>query len=351
GSRPPKDPAARRLEVVGAPAGATLDELRRFQARLSPRAVRQMERVHDGLRHHLVPPPPKPQKLVLDVDRPEIRLGRKGRATALVCFDGAHGEFWKARLGAGRGEVPFLKECLSKVPGGFARGRVQLRLDPSFASEPVVRYLDRAGVSYVAPAADDKALRADARKARLREISGGWAVGEMERRLHPIRATKGRYVVLRRRSSKKADGPAPTFADGRHAYHVFLVDRRTTPARAWAAWSERAASLQAERALLKGFGESPLLGRDRRSRAASFATYVLGSDVLQWFKRAGLPEKERVAGHEALRTDLLMLAPPGGKRETAVLVLPKKDRRRRLYRKVADRLSRLRPAGAFKLGR
>jgi hypothetical protein len=358
GPRAVKEPTGSRLEVYGAPGKPTLDELKAFQARLAPRAVRQIERVHDGLRHQLVPLPSKGERLVLDLDMPLLDVGKKGRLGSyrpLVCFDGARGEFWKARLRSSKaddadGVLPFLREVLAKVPRGFARGRVLLRLDARFFSEPVLRFLERSGAGYVMPATDSKDLRAAARKAPLREISGGWSVGECETRVHPIRATKARYVVLRRKASKP--GPAPTFSDGSHAYHLLLADKKTGPWRAWTAVQDRPAVLEAERGLLAGWAESPLLGRGRRARTAAFTSHLLASDLLQWFKRAGLPPAEQGRSQESLRKDVLLLSPPDDKRrESTVLVLPKKDARRRLYRKVADRLDRLRTSAPFKLGR
>ena len=343
GPRAAKTPEGSRLEVFGAPGKPTLDELKAFQSRLAPRAVRQIERVHDGLRHQLVPLPPKGERLVLDLDMPLVEVGKKGRQGAyrpLVCYDG--GEFWKARLrsskgDAGEGVLPFLRECLAKVPRGFARGRVLLRLDERFFSEPVLRFLDRSGAGYVMPAPDTKEIRAAAKKAALREISGGWSVGEFELRVHPIRATKGRFVVLRRKSGET---------------RVLLADRKTGPWRAWTALEGRAAVLEAGRGLLQGWAESPLLGKGRRARAAAFTNHLLASDLLQWFKRAGLPPSEQGRSQESLRKDVLLLAPPDDKRrESTVLVLPKKDGRRRLYRKVAERLGRLRTSAPFKLGR
>jgi hypothetical protein len=343
GPRAAKTPEGSRLEVFGAPGKPTLDELKAFQSKLAPRAVRQIERVHDGLRHQLVPLPPKGERLVLDVDMPLVEVGKKGRQGAyrpLVCFEG--GEFWKARLRSSKGDpgdgvLPFLREVLAKVPRGFARGRVLLRLDERFFSEPVLRFLDRSGAGYVMAAPDTKEIRAAAKKATLREISGGWSVGEFELRVHPIRATKGRFVVLRRKSGEA---------------HVLVADRKTGPWRAWTALEGRAGVLEAGLGLLKGWAESPLLGKGRRARAAAFTNHLLASDLLQWFKRAGLPPSEQGRSQESLRKDVLLLAPPDDKRrESTVLVLPKKDGRRRLYRKVAERLGRLRTSAPFKLGR
>jgi hypothetical protein len=133
---------------------------------------------------------------------------------------------------------------------------------------------------------------------------------------------------------------------------VLVADRKTGPWRAWSSLEGRAPALESARALLRGWAESPLLGRGRRARTAAFTVHLLASDLLQWFKRAGLPPAEQARDPESLRKEVLLLAPPEAKRrETTVLVLPKKDKRRRLYGQVAERLSRLRTSAPFKLGK
>jgi hypothetical protein len=308
-----------------------------------------------------VPPPSKSERLVLDVDLPELEVGPKGRLgrhRPLVAFDAARGEFWKARLRSAKGEeadgaLPFLKGLLAKLPKAAPRERVLLRIDGRLFSEPVVRFLDRSKAGYVMPAPDSKELRAAARKAPLRDVSEGAQVGEFRMRLHPIRKTEGRFVVVRRRSSKRNPAPAkPTFTDGAFEFHVFAADAGTGPWRAWTESAGRPAALAAERALLEGFGKSPLTGKGRRAQSAAFRSYLLASDLMQWFKRAALPPSEQDRDQDSLRRELLMLAPPGEKRpETTVLVLPKKDPRRKVYAEVSKRLERLRPGAPFKLGR
>jgi hypothetical protein len=346
---------------VGPKGGSTLDELRAFQGRLSPVAVRSLERVHDGLRNQIVPPPSKSDRLVLDVDLPELSVGKKGRLgrhRPLVAFDGDRGEFWKARLRPAKGDeadgaLPFLKDVLKKAPKATPRERLLLRLDERLFSEPVIRFLDSSKAGYVIPATNSKELRAAVKKVNLRDVSEGAQVGEFRMRLHPIRKTEGRFVVVRRRTSKRNPPPVkPTFSEGAFDYHVFASDAKTGPWRAWTEMSQRPAALAGERALLEGFESSPLAGKGRRAAASSFRTYLLTSDLMQWFKRAALPPAEQERSQESLRRELLMLNPPGEKRrETTVLVLPKKDKRRKVYEDVSKRLERLRPGAPFKLGR
>jgi len=55
----------------------------------------------------------------------------------------------------------------------------------------------------VMEAPDLKPIREAAKKAKYRELSGGWEAGEFAQRIHPIRKTVGRFVVVRHRLSRK----------------------------------------------------------------------------------------------------------------------------------------------------
>jgi hypothetical protein len=346
-----KNAKAVPLEVVG-PSGAPGSEaLRKFLGGLSTKAVQSLDRVHHGLRLHLSPLPKKPQALVLDVAPLELGLGKKGRRTVqpLVCFDPEAGEFWNSHfrsshVPAADGILPFLKTCLGRVPAPFARGRIRFRMDSRFFNEAVVRFLDSKGVSYVIQAPDTADLRKAARRCAFTRLSNGWEVGQFAQRLHPIRRTQGRFMVVRRRLSKKArEAGAGLFRDERHVYHVFATDRRGTPWRSFELWQARPASLEKARHLLSEFTTSPLLGRSRRSVAALFQAHLLASDLLQSFRRSCLPREEKGHGLEELRGDFL-LSPSRG-----LTVLPRRDRRRRLFSRVARLTRRLKPARPFRL--
>jgi len=350
------------IEVVGPSNAPDAAALRQFLGGLSTQAVQSLSRVHDALRLHLSPLPRKPQPLVLDVAPIELALGRRkgNRRTyrPLVCFDPAAGEFWNGRFRSGRvpaadGALPFLQSCIARVPKPFARGRIRFRMDSSFFNEAVVRFLDQKGVSYVIEAPDSAAVRKGARRCAFTRLSNGWEVGEFRLRLHPIRRTQGRFVVLRRRLSKAALEAGPgLFKDERHVYHAFATDGRGTPWRSFEFYRGRPASLERARALLAEFPTSPLLGRSRRSVAALFQAQLLASDLVQAFRRGCLPAEHRGRGLDELRNDFLLPAvPKAGGAPRSLAVLPRRDPRRALFSRVARLTRRLKPARPFRLRR
>jgi len=189
-----------RLEILGPSRGPDVADLRQFLGRVSPQAGHAVSRVHDALRHNLFSMPERPGRVLLDVG--SVELPRQYRP--LVAFEPESKEFWHGELRTTgdkdtQGIVPFLKECVSKVPGGFPRSRVRFRLDSRYFSEDVVRFLNSRGVSYVMEAPSLAGIRSAAQKAKFRELSGGWEAGEFQQRIHPIRKTLGRFVVVRHR--------------------------------------------------------------------------------------------------------------------------------------------------------
>jgi hypothetical protein len=339
-----------RLEILGPARGPDVADLRQFLGRVSPQAGHAVSRVHDALRHNLFSMPERPGRVVLDVG--SVDLPRQYRP--LLAYEPESKEFWHGELRTTsdkdtQGIVPFLKECVSKVPGGFPRSRVRFRLDPRYFSEDVVRFLNSRGVSYVMEAPSLSGIRSATQKAKYRELSGGWEAGEFQQRIHPIRKTLGRFVVLRHRLSRKGHPSKPMFRDKTWEYCVYVVDSKISPWRAHQAYESRGASQAESAALLTDFTKSKLLGRRRRQHGALFPLYLLASDLVQWFRRKALPMEERGRDLESLRSELLQL-PTLQERMGAprLPMLRKTDKNRKAFERVARKIKRLRPVRPFK---
>jgi hypothetical protein len=222
-------------------------------------------------------------------------------------------------------------------------------MDASAFCEDAVRFLNRRSCSYVIQAPDLKEFREAAKKAKFRELSGGWEAGEFELRIHPIRKTMGRFVVLRHRNSRKGRPEKPLFRDQTFAYCVYATDAKISPWRAHQAFEARPAALAQSAAMLSEFTSSRLLGKKRRSHPALFQLYLLGSDLVQWFRRKALPVEERGRDLQNLRSELLQLPTTQEAMQAPKLpVLPKRDSRRKAFERVTRKLKRLRPVRTFK---
>jgi len=339
-----------RLEILGPARGPDVADLRQFLGRVSPQAGHAVSRVHDALRHNLFSMPERPGRLVLDVG--SVDLPRQYRP--LVAYEPGSKEFWHGELRTTGdkdtlGIVPFLKECVSKVPGGFPRSRVRFRLDPRYFSEDVIRFLNSRGCSYVMEAPSLAGIRSAAQKAKYRELSGGWEAGEFQQRIHPIRKTMGRFVVVRHRLSRKGRPEKPMFRDKTWEYCVYVADPKISPWRAYQAYAPRPSSQEESASMLTDFTKSKLLGRRRRSHGALFPLYLMASDLVQWFRRKALPMEERGRDLDSLRTELLKLPTTQERMGLPRLpVLRKSDKSRKSFERVARKIKRLRPVRPFK---
>jgi hypothetical protein len=349
GDRRPDKERGPRLEILGAQRGPDIGDLRQFLDRIPPQASHAVSKVHAAMRSSLFSMPQKPDRLVLDVG--SVDLPRSYRP--LVAYAPEWKEFWHGELRTtsdkdSRGIMPFLKECLSKVPGGFPRSRVRFRLDSRYFSEDMVRFLNGRGCSYVMEAPDLKPIRDAAKKAKYYELSGGWEAAEFQQRIHPIRKTVGRFAVVRHRLSRKDRPDRPMFRDQTWEYCVFVVDSKISPWRAYQASVGRPASQVESAAMLTDFTKSKLLGRRRRSHAALFPLYLMASDLVQWFRRKALPMEERSRDLDNLRTELLRL--PTTQERMGLQRLPvvaKNDQHRKSFDRVTRKLKRLRPVRPF----
>jgi len=348
--RPSKDKGT-KLEILGPTGGPDVADLRQFVGRVSPRASHAVSRVHEALRNSLFSAPEKPARITLDVSGVEMARSYRPR----IAYDPerkefVHGELRTIRDKDTQGIVPFLKESITKLPGAMPPSRVRFRLDSSYFSEDVVRFLNRKGASYVMRAPELAAIRDAAKKAKFRALSGGWEDGEFEMRIHPIRKTLGRFVVVRHRLSRR-NGPEikAQFRDKTWEYCVFVVDSKITPWRAYQAYLGRAASETSSAAQLSDFTKSKLLGKKRRQHGALFPLYLMASDLVQWFRRKAVPMDERERSLDSLRTDLLKLPTTQERMGSADLpVVAKRDSSRKAFDRLTRNIRRLRPVKPFR---
>ena len=191
--------------------------LRRYLGRLSPKAIRQLARLHDQLRWQLFNLPQARTRLTFHLDSVVLtlygkqqgaRLGynpkKKGRPSyhPLLCFE-AHGqEFWHGSLRPGdaatnTGARALVTRCLQKAPSTIARSRIRLLADSGFFSGRLVEDLDQAGCGYMIVCSKAKSYLPMAEGAGFKELSFGWAVAEF--RFKPQRWTaEHRFIMVRR---------------------------------------------------------------------------------------------------------------------------------------------------------
>jgi hypothetical protein len=316
------------LDLLGLDRFPNQTTLRRFLQRLTPQSVRQLVRLHDGLRAQCFGLPQAPASLIFDLDSVVLTLyGRqqgahigynpkkKGRPSyhPLLGFEAVRQEFWHGSLRPGdtsvnTGAVFFLQRCLDKVPAELRRRRIRVRADSGFFSGKFIGALENAGLRYVIVAKEYRPIKERARQVRFQKLRNGCAVGEFH--YQPHRWPKARRFVVMRRPIP--DDPVEAkqltlFKDRRYAYSVFVTNLDLDPWRVWTFYCPRATVEKNIRELLYDMPLGKIPSRSWLANVAFFQLVLLAYDLVHWFKRLCLPPAYAAATIETVRTDFFVL--------------------------------------------
>jgi Transposase DDE domain group 1 len=352
------------LSLLGLAQFPDQSTLRRGLRRLSPRAIRQVVRLHDQLRRQLFGRPAPPSSLIFDVDSVVLtlygeqqgaRVGynpkKKGRRSyhPLLCFEAGRQEFWHGSLRPGNtatnaGVIHFLRRCLAKVPPTLARGRIRVRADAGYFSGKLITWLENQGLGYVIVAREYRGIQQHAQAAAFQPLRHGGEVAEFSYTPTGWK-TPHRFVVLRRpRPTDPAEARQLTLFQDRHwAYTVLVTNLGLTPWRVWRFYCPRATIEKNIRELLYDLPLGKIPSHAWVANVAFFQLVLLAYDLARWFKRLCLPPRYLHATLETLRTDLLVvparLVRCGGRN---VLHLPRDYHHRDLFVGAFAKAGRLR---------
>jgi hypothetical protein len=340
--------------------------IRRFLARLNAPEIDALAALHDSLRAHLGALPSKRRELVLDVDACISAVAGKtkdgkpiGRAYhPLYAFEQTGQEFWHGTLRPGKaapaaGIIPFLQECLAKIPAGLPRSRVRLRLDGRFCDRRVVELLERSRCGFVMPARDNPALRERAAKLRFKRLANGWNAGEFKGKVEAASPRVSRFVVIRRPAGEGVHLElAPLFRKDKHAYYVFVTDLKTSPFAVYEFYRARAAVEKTAREFLEAYPLGQVPPGRWLSNDAFFRLLLLAADLMNWFKRLCLPKEYLGESIGRVRSDYLLmpaqLVQQGGQ---SLFFLPRDCHAREEFMKVARAVAQLKLPSRFTLVR
>lgn len=352
------------LSLLGLEQFPDQSSLRRFLQRLTPDTIRQLVRLHDGLRRQLFAAPQSPSGLIFDVDSVVLtlygeqqgaRVGynpkKKGRRSyhPLLCFEAGRQEFWHGSLRPGdaatnTGVIHFLRRVLAKVPTTIARTRIRVRADAGYFSGKLIGWLETEGLGYVVVAREYRGIKARAQAARFQKLRHGWEVGEF--RYAPTGwKTPRRFVVVRRPkpAAPEEAQQLTLFADRRWSYTVLVTNLKLTPWRVWRFYCPRATIEKNIRELLYDLPLGKIPSGQWLPNVAFFQLVLFAYDLAHWFKRLCLPSRYLHATLETLRTDLLVvparLVRTGGRN---VLQLPRDYHHRDLFVRAYRAASKLR---------
>lgn len=316
------------LEMLGLEAFPDQTTLRRFLKRLCPQDIHRLVRLHDSLRAWLLEMPKPRHGLIFDVDSVVIvvyghaqgaEVGynpkKRGRRSyhPLFCFESHWHEFWHGTLrpgkaGAATGVIEFLRLCLAKVPGTFARKRLRFRMDAGFFGKRVAEFLDPIGCGYVIVAKAYPTIKKRARRTRFTALQDGWEYGEF--RYRPGKwQRRHRFVVVRHPiPTDPADTQqAPLFKDRRYVYHVFVTNLDLTAWRVYLFYNGRASIEKNNREFLYDYPLGQIPTQSWTANVAFFQLLLFAADLVHWFRRLCLPPSYTTATLDRIRTDFLLL--------------------------------------------
>jgi hypothetical protein len=316
------------LSLVGLKRFPDQTALRRYLRRLSPKAIRQLARLHDQIRGQLFDLPRPRTSLTFHLDSVVLtlygkqqgaRLGynprKRGRPSyhPLLCFE-AHGqEFWHGSLrpgdaAANTGARALVARCLQKVPATIARRRLRLLADAGFFSGRLVADLDQAGCGYIIVCSKAKSYLPLAQRAGFKELSFGWAVAEF--RFKPQRwAAEHRFIMVRRplpEDPQQAD-QLTLFKQGRYSYSGLVTNLDLQPWMIWKTYCARANVERSIRELLNYFALNKIPTHEWVANVAFLQLLLLGYNLVHWFKRLCLPAGYLHATVETIRQEFLVL--------------------------------------------
>lgn len=338
--------------------------LRRFLGRLSPKAIRQVARLHDQIRAQLFDLPHCRTSLVFHLDSVVLtlygkeqgaRLGynpkKKGRPSyhPLLCFE-AHGqEFWHGSLRPGdaasnTGARKVVEICLGKVPSTIARSRVRFLADSGFFSGRLVEDLDQAGCGYIIVCRKAKSYLPMAQRAGFKEMSFGWAVAEFCFKPQRWKA-EHRFIMVRRPLPEDPEEAEQLtlFKQGRYSYSGFVTNLALQPWMIWKTYHGRANVERSIRELLNYFSLNKIPTHDWVANVAFLQLLLFSYNIVHWFKRLCLPQAYLGATVDTIRQEFLVL--PGkltNRGGRNVLQLPKDYHHRRDFLEAARKVETLR---------
>lgn len=352
------------LSLVGLKKFPDQTALRRFLRRLSPKAIRQLARLHDQIRTQLFCLPSSRTSLVFHLDSVVLtlygkqqgaRIGynpkKKGRPSyhPILCFESHGQEFWHGSLRPGdaasnTGARALVQRCLGKVPSQIARSRIRLLADSGFFSGRLVGDLDQAGCGYIIVGRKAKSYLPMAERAGFKEMSFGWAVAEFD--FKPQRWKKEhRFIMVRRPLPEDPEEAKQLtlFKRGQYSYSAFVTNLDLQAWMIWKTYNARANVEKSIRELLNYFSLNKIPTQQWVANVAFLQLLLLAYNLVHWFKRLCLPEEYLRATVETIRTEFLVLpgklTKHGGRN---VLQLPKDYHHRKIFLEAARKIEKMR---------
>lgn len=240
---------------------------------------------------------------------------KRGRRSyhPILCFEAHLQEFWYGFLRPGNAvttieAVPFIKVCLSKVPKGIARSRIQFRGDSGFFNKKVITLLNQEGCGYVIVAKLYPTIKSRALGFRFQKLKNSWETPEFRYQPHRWKNLH-RFIIVRRPIPEDpVEAKQLTlFKYKKYVYHVLVTNLKTHPLRVWRFYAQRTTIEKKVRELLYDYPLGKIPTEDWMANVGFFHMLLLASNIIHWFKRLCLPKEYLYATLDTIRTNFLVL--------------------------------------------
>ncbi len=306
--------------------------IRRFLYRLTPKAIRQIVKVHNIIQKKIFLRLHTKTSVTFDIDGTVLTVyGNQQRAKVgynpkkrgkksyclMLCFE-SNREFWYGSLKSGNiSQVKvakhIIKESLAKLP--LPIYRIRVRLDAIFYSQKLIEeYLEEKTIDYTIEAQVKEPMLPLMEKAKYSLYKGDWEVAEFY--YQPSTHSGGkwkrahRFVVQRRPLPEDPDEKLQLklFEMKNYGYRVVVTNLRLNPRNIWNFHSQRAQGAELNIKELKlNYSLSRIPTKSYIANVAYLQIQLFAFNIINWFKWLCLPEEYYYATLQTVREQLLSI--------------------------------------------
>lgn len=336
--------------------------LRRFLVRSSEELLPQLVRLHDRLRKYFIDRIVPENKLLVDMDSTVCTIyghqegaakGYNPRARGrrsyhpLFCFESNSGSSLLGVLRHGNaytstGALEYLQQFFQQYPNDQYHTR--FRGDSGFYNKDIINQLSQNKAEFVIVADMTGPLKNVVGALRYQTANGtDVRYSFAETFYQPMNWKRAyRYCIVRKRLESEETDQTTLFTLNAYSYSAIVTNMAMTPANIWKFYSGR---VQCERDI-RSLKEDYYLGNIPTKTFSANALYLevllWAYDLIKWFQRLCLPERDHRKTLSTLRQELLLM--PGsfaqhGSRQ--ILRFPKNALQQKTFWYAKDKISRL----------
>lgn len=302
--------------------------IRRFLYRLTPKAIRQIVKVHNIIQKKIFLILHTKTSVTFDIDGTVLTVyGNQQRAKVgynpkkrgkksyclMLCFE-SNREFWYGSLKSGsisqvKVAPHIIKKCLEKLP--YPIYRIRVRGDATFYDHKFIEnYLEEKNIFYTIEAQIRGPMTVEMEKAKYSSSKGDWEVAEFNYQPGNWK-NPHRFVVLRRPLPEDPDEKLQLklFEMENYGYRVVVTNLKLKPQNIWNFHSQRALGAEQNIKELKiNYPLAKIPTKSYTANVAYFQILLFAFNIINWFKWLCLSEECHYVTLQTIREQLLTIS-------------------------------------------